>query len=342
MKLFSRYKLHHILIWLVYFIFWTSLSVYQYHTPFPYALLSTFIWFTGHATLVYACIYWLIPVFLAARRYTRFMLLLLLILPVGAAFIAGTAGALFRHITPAFNLSFGIFFFYILINNFCIAGLSIAAGLIRERFKNERRNRRIEKDRTENELRFLKSQVNPHFLFNAINSIYVLIKKDPNTAAATLAQFADMLRYQLYECNVDGIPIEKELAYLENYVNLEKLRKNQRTAIVFSVAEQVRYFSIAPLLLIPFVENAFKHVAPVKDGAASIRVDMQYIGDVFRLEVENTMDASVKPAGENNYGGIGLENVRRRLELIYPGRHTLHMNTVNCVYSVALQIKIPV
>jgi len=341
MNWFNRYKLH-ILFWLVYFVFWTLLSTYQYHTPSAYALLATTIWFIGQACLLYASVYWLLPRFFAGKRYGLFILLTLAALVVCSAFIAGLAGIIFHHVTPSFNLGFFTFFFYIFLNNFSLAGIVLAIALARADRKAEKRRQTMEKERTENELRFLKSQVNPHFLFNAINSIYVLIKKDPALAAATLARFADMLRYQLYECNGDKISIEKELAYLENYIGLEKLRKADDTDTVFSVGAQVQQFSIAPLLIIPFVENAFKHMGPGINGEKRIAVEMQYNAGVFHLQVENTIDAQVIPAVQKEYGGIGLENVRRRLELIYPGRHTLLVNTGNNVYSVALQIKIAI
>jgi LytS/YehU family sensor histidine kinase len=149
-----------------------------------------------------------------------------------------------------------------------------------------------------------------------------------------------MLRYQLYECNVDGIPIEKELAYLENYIGLEKLRKGTAVTTVFSVGEEVRHFSIAPLLIIPFVENAFKHVFAAAGGDARIRIGMKYTEPFFELQVENSTAPGDNPPVEKNYKGIGLENVQRRLALIYPQRHLLQINTENGVYSVTLQIKI--
>jgi LytS/YehU family sensor histidine kinase len=314
--------------------------MYQYHTPFGYALLATAIWFVGQAGLIYTCMYGLMPRFFVSRRYGLFALSLLAVLLLSSAFIAVVAGTLFRHITPGFSLSLYTFFFYILLNNAFIAGFVIAARIIRDRVKAERHNQQVEKERAETELRFLKSQVNPHFLFNAINSIYVLIKKDPVIAASSLAQFADMLRYQLYECNVDAIPIEKELAYLENYIGLEKLRKGAALTTVFSVGEEVRHFSIAPLLIIPFVENAFKHVFAPAGGETRIYMAMKYAEPFFELQVENTTGAGDTSPVEKNYKGIGLENVQRRLALIYPQRHLLRINTENGVYSVTLQIKI--
>ncbi len=340
MKGFTRYKLHHVLFWMAYFVFWCSLSVYQYHTPFRWALLVTATWFAGQAGLIYTAVYLLLPRFFAARRYARWALSLAALLVASSAFIAVLSGMVFQHVMPGHGLPLYLYFFYVLLNNFFVAGLVMAIRLTSERIKAGRHQRQVEKERAENELRFLKSQVNPHFLFNAINSIYVLIKKDPDTAAATLAQFADMLRYQLYECNVDEIPIEKERAYLENYINLEKLRKGDSVVTLFSVNNEVQHFAIAPLLIIPFVENAFKHVGRGKAGKASISIEMNYDDNMFRLHVENTIDSEQPQPAEKGYGGIGLENVRRRLALIYPARHSMQVNTGNGVYSVILHIKI--
>ncbi len=286
MNVFTRYKLHHALFWIAYFAFWCSFSVYHYQTPFRWAFLATAIWFVGQAGLIYTCVYLLLPRFFIARRYGWWMLSMLGVLLLSSAFIAMLAGIIFQQATPGYTISLYEFFFYVLMSNFFIAGFAIGVQLIRERIKTGRHQRRLEQERTENELRFLKSQVNPHFLFNAINSIYVLIKKDPEVAAATLASFADMLRYQLYECNVNEIPIEKEHAYLGNYVGLEKLRKGAGLTTVFSVDESVRHFSIAPLLILPLVENAFKHVGIGKEGKARIWIDMKYTDAVFCLHAK--------------------------------------------------------
>jgi len=199
--------------------------------------------------------------------------------------------------------------------------------------------------------------MNPHFLFNAINSIYVLIKKDPELASHTLLKFADMLRYQLYECNADRIPIEKEIVYLDNYIGLERLRKGPTLYIDYHVGAEVGHFSIAPLLIIPFVENAFKYVSSYSDQPNRVAVNLCCRDGLFELSVENTIeeDAMIRKESvggsegregngigrRNNAGrGIGLENVRRRLELIYNSRHQLAIRKEEKNYSVLLKIPV--
>jgi LytS/YehU family sensor histidine kinase len=191
--------------------------------------------------------------------------------------------------------------------------LVVALKSLKDRMTHERRNQLLEKEKTENELRFLKSHMNPHFLFNAINSIYVLIRKDPDFAALTLVKFADMLRYQLYECNADEIPIEKEISYLNNYIELEKIRKGQIIQTRYEVGASACNFSIAPLLIIHFVENAFKYESSCPEKKNFVTVDLNYQNDIFELSVENTMDEDTVIPKEKGWGGIGLCNVRRRL-----------------------------
>jgi two-component system, LytTR family, sensor kinase len=335
----TRFKWH-VLFWAIYFVFWTLYSIYGYSTPPLPAFLITFVWFLGQASVSYLIIYGLIPRFFNTRRYLLFALLLLTGLLLSATFIlAGMTGILGLFGKPV-PYSVKAEYFYILTANFYTAFLVVAVKFIREKVRSDRRNALLEKEKTENELRFLKSQMNPHFLFNAINSIYVLIKKDPDFAGLTLVKFADMLRYQLYECNADEIPIEKEIGYLDNYIELEKLRKGKIIETRYTVGAAACNFSIAPLLLIPFVENAFKYVSSCPNKNNFVTVDLNYQDDIFELSVENTMDEDNVPPKEKFWGGIGLENVRRRLELIYKGRHALDISTKGDIYSVLLTIKV--
>jgi two-component system LytT family sensor kinase len=150
-----------------------------------------------------------------------------------------------------------------------------------------------------------------------------------------------MLRYQLYECNADEIPIECEIAYLDNYIELEKLRKGNSVIIHYAIDENVKNFAIAPLLIIPFVENAFKYVSAFTRKPNVITIDIKYQNKLFTLRVENTTNENGTAKKEGSFSGIGLENVKRRLELIYTDRHTLQITTVNNLYSVLLTIQIP-
>jgi two-component system, LytTR family, sensor kinase len=337
MAFLFRYKWH-ILFWTVYFIFWTFLSIYSYHTPLGLALLTTLSWALGQGALNYFCIYRLVPVYFNTRRYGVFSMILLAGYVVTTCFIMGVQilGFSAAHTTMPYSIAAG--FGYVALGNLYSVFIVIAIKSIRDKVINDRRTQRLEKEKTEHELDFLRSQMNPHFLFNAINSIYVLIRKDPELASHTLLKFADMLRYQLYECNADRISIEKEIVYLDNYIGLERLRRGNTLHTEYHVGEEVRHFSIAPLLLIPFVENAFKYVSSLPDEENRVVVRLAYREGVFELAVENTVEE--EDGASEGVGGIGLENVRRRLELIYNGRHRLDVRREKAGFYVQLQIPV--
>jgi two-component system LytT family sensor kinase len=344
MSFFFRYKWH-FLFWAIYFVFWTTLSVRGYHTPFVLALLTTLTWAIGQGLLNYYCIYRLFPHYFSTRRYGVFSLILGTGVVVSTLFTLGSQVLVFSLAHVPMSYSTAADFGYVLLGNVYTVFIVIAIKSIRDKVRNDRRAQMLEKEKTENELHFLKSQMNPHFLFNAINSIYVLIKKDPELASHTLLKFADMLRYQLYECNADRIPIEKEIVYLDNYIGLEKLRKGPTLYTEYHVGTEVRHFSIAPLLIIPFVENAFKYVSSYSDRPNQVAVNLRCRDGLFELSVENTFDEDdIFPRDriERNGvgGGIGLENVRRRLELIYNGLHQLDIRKEGKNYSVLLKIPV--
>jgi two-component system, LytTR family, sensor kinase len=353
----------HILFWVLYFIGWTSLSVYSYRIPVWIALVVTLAWFLGQAAMIYLTVYRWVPRFLKPRRIGLFVGALAGTLFGGAIFTSVSGYGFLKLTMASYPYSFSAFFGYVILGNVYWVLLAVGVTVLRDRLRNDRRNQRLEKEHTENELRFLKSQMNPHFLFNAINSIYVLIRKDPDLAEHTLARFSDMLRYQLYDCSTDFIPIEKEITYLENYIRLEQLRKGPALTIDYTTEEAIRHFSIAPLLLMPLVENAFKFVSSFTDRENQVRIRLLSGSPQFHLEISNTVDdpapvstnpgsmtpgpprttsasTGAKTGSEPPSGGIGLENVRRRLELLYPKKHSLEIEANKEHYTVSLKLQV--
>jgi two-component system LytT family sensor kinase len=328
----------HILFWLAYFIGWPWFSVSYYHTPVWKALGVTLAFFLGQASMIYLTIYRWMPRLLKPRRIGLFFLAITITMLCCAALTTLCASPYLKTIPAYDNISPSTFFLYVLYGNVYWEFVAIGLKILRDKVRNDRRNQRLEKEHTENELRFLKSQMNPHFLFNAINSIYVLIRKDPGLAEHTLARFSDMLRYQLYDCATDFIPIEKEITYLENYMRLEQLRKGSMLNLEYSIEETVGNFSIAPLLLMPLVENAFKFVSSFTESTNQVRIRLTYCDAQFVFEIGNTVDEFVTDKKPNS--GIGLENVRRRLELLYPMQHTLTIEAGKMYYTVSLKLKV--
>jgi LytS/YehU family sensor histidine kinase len=231
-------------------------------------------------------------------------------------------------------------FFHNTFYNFSIAlfymTFSIALQLSREWFVQQDLIRKIELEKVNTELEYLKAQINPHFVFNSINTIFFQIDRNNLKARETLTSFSEMLRYQLYECNGREITVEKEISYLKSYVDLQRHRLDDNYWVSFA-HDEVTDFKIAPLLLIPFVENAFKYVSNLpKDN--EIRIDLWKKGNALRMMVFNTCDP--ESLTKSNGHGIGLKNVKRRLELLYPERHTLELQHRPGSFQVNLEITI--
>jgi two-component system, LytTR family, sensor kinase len=197
---------------------------------------------------------------------------------------------------------------------------------------------KIKLEKLNTELEYLKAQINPHFLFNSINTIYFQIAKENQAARDTLNKFADMLRYQLYECNQHEIEIEKEVHYLKNYVDLQRLRRDEHYSIEFACAPDVAHVQIPPLLLMPFVENAFKHLSSCAHKKNEVRISLTRQDHHLRLSVYNTKDPS--PPAISTAGGIGLKNVRRRLDLLFDGRYQLDIQNTADYFSVTLDLPV--
>jgi two-component system LytT family sensor kinase len=197
----------------------------------------------------------------------------------------------------------------------------------------------LEKEKISTELDFLKAQINPHFLFNSLNNILFQIDKSNTNARETLLKFSEMLRYQLYDCSNDLIEIEKELQYIRNFIEIQMLRKSTKYSCSLTVSDSVKNFSIAPLLLIPFIENAFKHISNHVHGENSIRINMDYREGQFLFSILNDAD-DVKSIEISENKGIGLSNVKRRLELLYPGKYNLDIKEGNKKYSVNITLNV--
>jgi two-component system, LytTR family, sensor kinase len=231
-------------------------------------------------------------------------------------------------------------FFYHSFYNFSIAlfylAFYVALQLSKEWYFQREVIRQMELDKVTSELEYLKAQINPHFVFNSINTIYFQIDKENVAARESLSAFSEMLRYQLYECNGTEIPIEKEILYLKNYIALQRMRKDEKYTITFSVGEQVKGFTISPLLIIPFVENAFKYVSHHPDKN-EIRIQLDKQENQLMLSVFNTKETKTSV---NGHSGIGLKNVQRRLELVYKDRHNLAIDNRADAFEVNLSLQV--
>ena len=205
-------------------------------------------------------------------------------------------------------------------------------------FELEAKRKEIENEKLTAELRFLKAQINPHFLFNTLNNLYYLaFTNSPNTTEV-IAKLSQMMRYMIYDSNHAKVPVSKEIEYMENYISLEKLRLNNQIPILFEVQGNTDRYNIVPLIFIAFLENAFKHGVSNNAKEAWVNITIKFEGANCIYKVEN----SKIPKNTNNEekSGIGLQNLQRRLDLSYPENYILNVEDNQNSYSVTLNLNL--
>jgi len=324
----------HLFLWVMIALLWLYLR-YQDYATLTQAAQVTAVKVIDLVLVIYLTNLVLVPKFLYKKKYLLFGLSFIVLIAffswikmLGVATIT-SASLQTIDVKAAIYNNFVTQFFLVLAS----IGMRSAVDYIQL----QNRMAAIAKEKAEAELAFLKAQINPHFLFNSINSVYFLIDKKNTAARDALHRFSDMLRYQLYECNDHSIPIEKEIGYLKDYVALQQLRVNDTTSIEFNCDKEVKDFSIEPLLLIPFVENSFKHLSHFSNGHPNqIRINLARQNGSLLFSVYNTTEQKeTKEAG-----GIGLANVQKRLELLYPGKHHLEVKGKEGWYGVELKLSV--
>jgi two-component system LytT family sensor kinase len=196
----------------------------------------------------------------------------------------------------------------------------------------------LKREKAESELKFLKMQINPHFLFNALNNIYTMTYMGDKSAHEKIAMLSDMLRYVLYDCESDYIPLNKEITYIDSYIEFQQLKTEEKQNITFIHQEENEHYLIAPMLLIPLVENGFKHSKIEKDKSGFVRILLTQAREKLSFEIRNSFFEPVVPSKQLKGKGIGIENVRSRLELLYPGKYVLEIKEDKQEYSVHLDL----
>jgi two-component system, LytTR family, sensor kinase len=288
-----------------------------------------------------------IPKYLYTRQFGRFLTMLLFQLFVSGSICYILLIWSYRGFTLNLamkNTSAGEHIFQIYVIPFFIMGLGAAIRIFNDQIKTRLAMETLQKEKAKTELDFLKAQINPHFIFNYLNTIYFQINKENQTARTTLLKFSELLRYQLYECNTEKISIEKEVAYLENYIDLQRLRYSENYKIDFQKAPSVfsPHFEIPPLIVVPFVENAFKYVSNYPDKLNEIEIQLDRDAAFFTCYVRNTTEP-MREKMPNVSGGIGLQNVKRRLDLLYPPNDfELTIEENDGFFKVFLKLKIDI
>ncbi|WP_299440700.1 histidine kinase [uncultured Aquimarina sp.] len=292
--------------------------------------------------LVYVSIYLLLPFFLIKRKFIAFIISYIVLLLITSICIQRPI--IFFYVEPNYFPNWhseGYFTITELMNT--ILDVNIAAviplgySFFKFYYNSQQRALELEKEKIEAELIQLRNQVHPHFLFNTLNNLYALIIKKSSTAEIAVLKLSKLMRYMLYEANVPKVSLKKEIEYLKNYVDLEKLRFDTTVDISFN-SELDKDYQISPFLLIPFVENAFKHGTSLSKKSWIV-VNIFAKENNLVMQVENAKLTDSKQQQEL-IGGIGFNNVKKRLHLLYPDKHSLHIEDNELSYEVILKLNL--
>ncbi|MBT4412205.1 MAG: histidine kinase [Bacteroidetes bacterium] len=295
--------------------------------------------------VVYVSFYILIPNFLIQKKIFAFILLFII---TGLLFILLQRTFIYYVLYPeeANSQFFARDLPGFILITFIIYGIALTVKLLKLWFKKNQelnemnRNKlHIELKLKEAELSLLKAQLHPHFLFNTLNNLYGLTLEKSDQAPAIVLRISDMLNYMLHESNQTTVPMAKEIKYLRDYLDLEKLRFGEELKLDFKEEGNYADFEIAPLILIPFVENAFKHGARVQTEGAEISVQIKADSELFILRVENSVELDPRQKDNEKSGGLGLANVKKRLELLYKGRYILDIDNKTDTFVIRLEIR---
>jgi sensor histidine kinase YesM len=276
----------------------------------------------------------LIPRLIYTKRYGTFAaihLLLLSIFPLGN-------WLLFRFVAVHTPFEWRNYILFAFFGYSFILASSTAYQMIRDKIKSERLAKEKENENLKTELSFLRSQVSPHFMFNVLNNMVALARKQSDLLEPSLIKLSSLLRYMLYETDEDKVMLEKEIEYLKSYIELQSQRFGKKVQITTSFEPAYDGYVIEPMLLIPFVENAFKHGTGLVPDA---QIDVHLMLEKERLDfvVRNRYtDAAETPKDKTS--GIGLNNVKRRLNLLYPRSHSLTIEKEDGWFSVLLQLNL--
>ncbi len=303
-----------------------TLPAYIFPTYFTlYLLIPKYLLRKNYKSFFFAAYY----LILGVAFYELLIIFMMIILPADS--IPFYDGA--RMNSLAFDVLLRV------VGVFVVVFLASIIKLLKHSYDTEKITGELAKEKLEAELRFLKSQVHPHFLFNTLNNLYALTLKKSDDAPEVVLKLSELLDFMLYQCEEDLIPIEKEIELIENYITLEKLRYGERLKFSFEKEISEGEMKIAPLLLLPFVENAFKHGPGKVPDQCEIEIILKCERGILRFSVSNDCLRKKESIRKGENGSLGLKNIRQRLDLIYREEYELDISEIDGKFSVNLMLK---
>ena len=332
----------HLLFWIVITIVFTF-SEWGYNTTFSEAFILEMTFLPVRIIAVYVNWFYFIPRFLYKNELLKFagvLVLLLLSLAIVQRFV--TLYWVYPVFFPEYlaNSKPNPWYIFRIMQNLVIITSPVAFTtgwkLFLDWFQKNKETQQLKAEKIEAELKYLKSQVNPHFLFNTLNNIYGLAREKSDKVPGLILKLSEILSFTLYESGVKKISLAKELALIQNLLSLEKDRYDDRVIVHVDFPTPVPDIEIAPLLLVPLVENAFKHGVRNEINQANVEVSAIFENGTFHFEVSNSIAQNGIETNDNS--GIGLKNLKKRLELLYPDNHTLRLKVEHNTYFATLEI----
>ena len=339
--------LRHVLYWLGWLLFYVITNSLYFDKNLMRWISIELVSMCIKLPFVYFVIYYLVPNFLIPKRYFEFFSLLLF-----SAIFAGFAiwtsyyyvfHSFFSHIGGSkfwsMKMSFRV------LDLIYIASLPTILKLHQRQSLQEKKAQQLVEQKLGAELKVLKNQLHPHFLFNTLNNLYSMVLTQHPKASEVVVRLSDIMSYMLYDCERSLIDLEKEIENLKNYIELEKIRYGTRVDISFETGGEITGKSIAPLLLLPFLENAFKHGVEKNELNSWVRINLWVTEEELTYMVENSLPEAVQDENmPKTQSGVGLANVRKRLELLYPDQHSLeitHEETFLAKLNLKLSHEVP-
>lgn len=235
----------------------------------------------------------------------------------------------FNHVRPPIQFHFARFFIAMTFTFF----VATAISLMEQTAKMKETEKVLTEEKLETELKLLKAQINPHFIFNALNNIYSLTYMKSQKAPESVLKLSEMLRYVFYDCSKDRVPLSAELNYIENFNAFQQMKSEYEQKIDLQMEKGLGHIEIAPMLFIPFLENAYKYSRIEENEDAYVKIKITNEDSKVHLSIKNSISQNVK---STHGSGIGIKNVKHRLDIIYPGKHKLKIDEQNDYFNVDL------
>lgn len=333
----SKTILYHCFFWAALYLLWIAIFR-SYSVSITKTMTVEFCYLLFITADYYAISNFIIPRFLYKKKYPAFFVAVILIIVLSAGLRALVARQMNWYIFHTSPLTDFTTLYVNSVLNISLWVLLITLGkMVLDRMQTQQQLEAMEKERIKNELDYLKAQINPHALFNSLNTIYGYIDKSNQAARNVLLQFSELLRYQLYDCSADKVSLQKEMEYLKNYIDFQRLRKDDNLIVCTTLSNIEPGLNIVPLLLVVLVENAFKFVSSFADKENNITISITVENKKLKSSFSNTKEMQQLSAGTNS-GGIGISNLKRRLALLYPEKHELVTNITDDIYETHLNI----